>query len=615
MSGNNTEKTRRDFLRSTALGITGAPMLPKWLQAASTESDDTNADEPLVLPPNPVAKTHRNLFNGDTCVFFYNPEMWQPADFSVKTVQNPRTGKMNTKPTLVGGPFSAKAIHSYVDELANNGIDTFVINANASRAWYPSKTIPSILDGYKRGDRNFFRGHAICQGITEPEAVEEFIDTFSAFMNLYQDLLDAGVDWLAETAKACRRRKISPWVSIRMNDMHGSNNFEGSLFNIPLLKQKEMRLKNSSYGSINYLYRQGLNYEKPEVRDLMFTQIREVVEDYDFEGLELDWWRNPLCCEPNASPQTIATMNDWIRKIRVLTQQRAKKTGRPYPLGLRIPGRLDILKSIGLDVETLCREGTIDFICPSGFWCTTWDMPHDDLRRRLGDRVAIYGVIEDGANGLPTQNQTGEFSQRMRYISASPEILRANAAGKLATGADGIEWFNFYCTDQPRFPGLKADYSAMRSIDKLDSLRGKPKHYSFAIGGRSFNHTPFELPAQLPVALELNNQHPFRLAMCAEPADKNLELTLQIVLNAGDTMEHLPVSFNGCWPNLKNERTQKLLVPCGSLTHLTKDHVGYNYHFPVALIRDGWNEIVVENGGKLPVNLVCIELSVGPKTV
>jgi len=49
-----------------------------------------------------------------------------------------------------GGPFSAKAIHRYVDVLADNGVDTFVINANASRAWYPSKTIPSILDGYPR---------------------------------------------------------------------------------------------------------------------------------------------------------------------------------------------------------------------------------------------------------------------------------------------------------------------------------------------------------------------------------------------------------------------------------------------------------------------------------
>src|SRR5690606_1606132 len=217
-------------------------------------------------PKKPALDKHRNLFNGDTCTYFYNPELWQPEDYSLKTVANPRTGKMGTKPVAVGGPFKAKAIHNYIDLLADNGIDTFVINANANRAWYPSKKFPSILDGYKRGDRDYFRGHAICQGIREPEAVEEFLDNFTRFMDRYQDLIDAGVDWLAETSKACRRRKISPWVSIRMNDMHGAANPEGSFFNHPLFKQKEMRLQRAFYGFQSQPDRQGFNYEKAEVR-------------------------------------------------------------------------------------------------------------------------------------------------------------------------------------------------------------------------------------------------------------------------------------------------------------------------------------------------------------
>ena len=83
---------------------------------------------------------------------------------------------------------AAKAIHNFVGNLANNGIDTFLVNANACRAWYPSKVIPTILDGYKRGDREYFRGHAICQGISPDDKAgeEKFIDRIMAFMNLYQ---------------------------------------------------------------------------------------------------------------------------------------------------------------------------------------------------------------------------------------------------------------------------------------------------------------------------------------------------------------------------------------------------------------------------------------------
>lgn len=611
----NKGETRRDFLRTGLLGVGAVPVLPKVWQRAEKSPTTVETGPVLGFTGRSALVGHRNLFNGDMGVFFYNPERWQPEDFTLQLARNPRTGKLNSTPTPEGGPFSTKAIHRFVGTLADNGVDTFIINANGSRAWYPSKTIPPILDGYKRGDRDFFRGHA--EGVLKdnPKGVDEYIDRLMAFMNLYQDLLDAGVDWLAETIIACRQRNLSPWVSIRMNDLHGSSNFEGSFFNAPLLKRAEMRLKRSHYGSHRPSNRAGLNYEQAEVRSLMFEQIREVVEAYDFEGLELDWWRQPLCCEPTASPETVAMMSDWLRQIRALTQRRAAQTGRPYPLGMRIPGRLGLLKAIGLDIVTLCREGILDFICPSGFVCTTWDMAHDQLRAQLGDRPAIYGVIDAGANMLPTRNETGTFAQPMRYVPTSRPMMHANAAGKLVLGADGIEWYNFYNPDQARLPGIQSEYGALGRINDLDYLRGQPKQYSLGIGGRMYNLTPFDLPAQLPVRLDFNAQHPFRVAMCAEPGDCNLELCVLLVLNATDEVKILSVSFNECWPLLQSERQDKLLFPTGSLTHLSKDHAGYRFRFPITLVRDGWNEIVVENGGQESLTVVGIEVAVRAKEV
>ena len=610
MKRTNNTNTRRHFLRNTLTGMAGAPFVPDWLRKAAENGPDVTPAEQSASTTRPLASRHRNLFNGDSCVFFYNPELWLPETFTMQTVTNPRTGKLNATPTPEGGPFSEKAIHRYVQMLANNGIDTVVINANASRAWYPSKTIPGILDGYKRGDRDFFRGHAICLGLKKPEEVDAFIDSIMPFMHRYQDLLDAGIDWLAETARACRHEGVSPWVSIRMNDMHGAGNFTDSFYNVPLLKQPDMRLQHVSYGLINSPTRQGLNYERAAVRAFMFEQIREVVEDYDFEGLELDWWRNPLCCEPNASAQTVTMMTDWLYQVRELTQRQARKTGRPYPLGLHIPGRLGTLKSIGLDVVTLCREGIIDFISPSNFWCTTWDMPYDTLRQQVGDRVVIYGAIEDGTNTLPALDPKQDKTLPLRYLSASPQLMHGNAAGKLAMGADGIEWFNFYSTDIPRVPGLHADYPSLKNIDNLDYLRGQPKQYSFGIGGRNYNMLPFDLPAQLPVTLDFNANHAFRVAMCAEPEQSGLDLTVQVVVKADEEVSSLAVLVNGCWPNLKWDCTEKLLFACGPLTHFTNEHVGYNYRFPVSLVRDGWNEVVVENAGIKPVTVIGIELAV-----
>jgi hypothetical protein len=578
--------SRRDFLKTTALGATLATGLSQPASAAPVAPQAADA----TAARRRVTRRHRNVFNGDTCVYFYNPEIYHPES----------------------DRYSAKAIHRYVDRLADSGIDTFAINANASRAWYPSKVIPTILDGYKRGDREHFRGHAICAGVTEPAAIEKFLDDSVVFLNRYLDLVEGGVDWLAETAKACRRRGISPWVSIRMNDMHGMKNFEGSYFNLPLLGRKEMRLQRSAYSPTQYLpaYREGLNYERREVRELMFAQIREVVEDYDFDGLELDWWRNPLCCEPNATPETVAMMNDWFRSIRALTERRARATGRPFTLGFRIPGRLAPLRSIGIDVATLCREGTLDWIVPSHFWRTAWEMPLDTLRQEVGESVAILAGMEDGVNWMPTRGASGTPERTMRYLSASREHLRANAAGKLVLGADGLEWYNFFVTDQMKIPGLAADYAAMREMPDLEKLRGQPKHYAFADSGGMFLQIPFEGVSQLPVILERGWQRAFRLPMCAEPANQGLELVVQVILKAGDTFAWLPVSVNGCWPQREFTRSDRLLFPCGPFTHHVAAHTGYEFRFPVSLLREGWNEVAVENGGDQSITLVGLELAV-----
>ena len=50
-------------------------------------------------------------------------------------------------------------------------------------------------------------------------------------------------------------------------------------------------------------------------------------------------------------------MTDWFREVRVLTEARAEKSGRPYPLGLRVPGNYRMLRHLGIDVAALVEEG------------------------------------------------------------------------------------------------------------------------------------------------------------------------------------------------------------------------------------------------------------------
>jgi hypothetical protein len=526
---------------------------------------------------------HRNLFNGD-CTFLFGDDF--VADPKVK--------------------YDKANLHWFIDLLADCGIDTYVNNPFAQVPWYPSKRTPNILTGYRRGDREFFRRHF--RPGARKEAVEEAIGVHVRLLNRYLDLAEAGVNWVTEISRACRRRGVSPWLSMRMNDMHGANSWEGSYMNCALQREPKYRLSGREANPRDGVNRmlQSLDYAHKEVRDYMLLCIRELVEDHDYEGLELDWLRCPFCIDAPASLEQIDTITQWHAEIRELTRARSKQTGKPYPFGLRIPPRLGQLKSVGIDVAALAVAGVVDFVNVSNSWQTTWDVPYDQLRRELGDRVALYGVIEDAPNWLPAYEPQSQKKSH-RLLSASPELLRGNAAGKLALGVDGIETFNFFCSDEkwhsdeaaglPRTAAERpARYPLLRGLDRLDELRGQPKQYTLATRMGGWQFPLWEFAEQLPALIEPEWKQAFRLTMCAEPADRDLELVIQIVTERTDKVPDLGVSFNGGWPNFTAQETDRLLFPAGRYTHHTSEHRAFNYRCTAPSIREGWNEVLVLNG-------------------
>lgn len=570
--------------------------------------DRSSEAKPLPLPVR--RRAPRNLFNGDCNFLFYNPELWQPE----------------------GGAYSARAIHRQIGMLADNGVDTLLVNPNTQVAWYPSKGLEYLLRDYRRGDLAFARSVGAGLAGLAPELLEKFSSSLRDMLDRYLDLTEAGVDWLAESARACRARGISPWLSYRMNPTHFSS-APGSPVNCRLFRDPRNRLSGRVPGpqagpSPAWI---GLNYGQTAVREHMFALIREGVESYDYEGLEMDWLRHPLCCEAPASPARIEAMTEWFASIRALTKAR-----RPhYPLGIRTTANLPYLRSIGIDLKELVRRDLLDFCTFSNFWQSAWEMPLDELRRELGPDITIYGGMEDAPNWLEaaapalTQRPAGPDVQLAgdnayhppaatgaprrvrgtRYLSASAEFIRANAAGKLVLGADGLEQFNFFVTDQVRVPGLRADYSALPGLDRLENLRGKEKHYTFNTAS-DLSTKIWDVPEQLPVRIAPRRRRALRLPMCAEPAGADLRLVVQLVLDVTPPGAACGVSLNGAWPVFARRESGDLLFPAGPYTRHVDEHRAWNYTLDCGLIRDGWNEIVLYNESAGEISVAGVELAV-----
>lgn len=519
---------------------------------------------------------HRVMFNGDCTFLFYDAFANEP-----------------------GTRYDKRTLHRFIDKLADSSVDTYLCNPNAQVPWWPSKRTRSILHGYKRGDTEF------CRGMYRAGLAKERIDRAVAhdvlFLNRYLDLAEDGVDWIAEISAACRRRGISPWISIRMNDAHGANSWEKAYLNCALQRDPKYRLSGrepNPRDGVKYA-EQLLDYAHSEVRDYMMLMIREALEDHDYEGLELDWLRTPHCVNAPATQEQIDTMTKWHAEVRKITEAKAKKLGRPCPLGLRVPVRLGQLRDIGLDVKAMADAGIIDFVNVSNSWQTSWDVPYDELRRELGPKVALYGVIEDAPNWMNALDpKTGKKGYRL--LSASRELLRGNAAGKLVMGAQGIETFNFFCTEEPdhyaKWDEQPAQYAAHAELRDLQGLRGKPKHYSLATAEGGFQFPRYEYAEQLPTVIEPDGKKAFRLTMCAEPADAGLELVVQVTVDRTDVEPDLGVSVNGSWPSFAGKPTDRLVLPTGAYTHHVAEHRAYDFVLPASRIKDGWNEVLIFNG-------------------
>ncbi len=602
-NGSSAGLSRRAFLGGSALTAAAAGLAGTSRTRAATAT----VGEPGTVAPRPLAR-HRNLFNGDCNFLFYNPELWQPE----------------------GGPYRATAIHRFVTLLARSGVDTLLVNPNTQVAWYPSAKLESVLRGYRRGDRDYARRIAAGNAGLSPAQAETFINQLIGLLDLYLDLSEAGVDWLAECAVACRQQGISPWLSYRMNATHFSG-APDSPVNGVVFRDPANRLSGRVPGPGNATHAGwvGLNYGQRAVRDHMLALIREGIETYDYEGLELDWLRHPVCLEAGASAGATEEMTEWFAGIRALAS--ARRPG--YPVGLRIPSNLPYLRSIGIDVKALVRRGLIDFVTVSNFWQTSWEMPHDELRRELGPEVTIYGGMEDAPNWLeayapaltvrpegPEIQLAGDNALKTstapardpairgtRYLTASAEFMRANAAGKLVLGADGLEQFNFFVTDQVRVPGQRGDYAALRQLTDLAFLRGKEKHY--ALNTTSVQPTKlWDVPEQLPVRIAPRHRRALRLPMCAEPADAPLRLVIQVVLPASAAQPALGVSLNGAWPGFAATRTQQLLFPCGPYRDHVAEHAAWNFSGNPQAIREGWNEIVLYNESAEELNVIAVEV-------
>ncbi len=470
-------------------------------------------------------------------------------------------------------PLEPKYLDMLVDEAAGGGADVLVINPVGMTASHPSKVWQTMWKAYAAGDREAAFGSIPKEEVPDHEAMLKEMTRFS----------QRGIDYLAYTFAACRRRGMATGVSIRMNDVHGLGWGRNYLVS-------DFWLENQHLG-----FRSFFNYAHPQVREHFMKLIREMIEDYDIDVLDLDFWRNPYCFPEDGKVEEHGdTMTEFIREVH----RRILESKKKIALFVRIPSSVEVARKQGFDVGRWAKESLIDGVILGGYLHAAWSASVPEFREVVGDKVSVYASSDyfgDTREQLPP-----------REMGLSADLMRGFAAGQMANGADGVYWFNFvvvreagikrFCDKPPHRDFTRPEFEAIGKCNTLQSLRGEPKTY-VANNITQYQHD-FDRPSQLPVTLKPGEEHTFDLLLAKESPSSKVDVA--VVVRAEAEVSDMAIArFNDSSPDTQCVHESG---PADARTIL--------FRIPPTVMRDGPNRIAIRNGSR-QVRIVAFEVRVG----
>jgi hypothetical protein len=354
-----------------------------------------------------------------------------------------------------------------------------------------------------------------------------------------------GLDYFDALIKHGHKRGKEVWWGLRMNEVErGDLAAYETVGGAPKIAQDVRNPVKAAHPDwlIRSWWWQGLwNYAVKEVRDYRLSIIREVVEQYDFDGVHLDFLRATPHLPPGKQWENREHLTSFMHEVRSMLQSQAAKRVRPFLLAVRVPDSVEGCHADGLDIETWAREGLVDVLI---LGTRTINVDVDSFRRAMaGAHVKLMPSFDcyhatDGYHG-----------------DQSPDLLCGVFGNYLHQGADGVGTFNHIAgrpeiaqkigVRQQPFPFVS---EALTTIGSLNTMTGKPRYYPLdRRGGYPYGegHGSCNKDAPLPIELR-NDQAPSTLAIPIwEPVKSSTAARLRLVLFQHVESDEVALQLNG----------------------------------------------------------------------
>ncbi len=338
-----------------------------------------------------------------------------------------------------------KAIRDQALNIANTHITDYVFCVNNRSSTYPTDVWPDIAEKY------YIKNEG---GISVDYTQNSYV------LGAYNTFIRDGIDGYKIMLDELPKHNINPWISIRMNDIHGNESslrhlLSSTYFDHPewFRVRYDSKISVKGWGGLD----KALDYGQEAVREYFLSYIEETLDRYDMYGLELDYKRNISLFQYGKEYPGIEILNDFMRDVQKLVARAEIKHGHAIKIAVIIAPEYETNVDLGLDVLTWVDEGIVDRVIIKSDYDTTYN----DIPIKLWDTLlSPYNVELCAGIEYLLDTMGGKLAGVPTY-----ETLAAACANYLSQGADNIYLYNYY-------GGLGKSYSDEEKVTSQDSNIG-----------------------------------------------------------------------------------------------------------------------------------------------
>ncbi|MDO4573602.1 MAG: hypothetical protein Q4D98_00140 [Planctomycetia bacterium] len=458
-------------------------------------------------------------------------------------------------------------LRAYVGQFKNSRVTHFFMCPQGQRASYDSKVVEPIWADIPGMEIDYGQG-------TDGKY----------WTSNCRSLRDRGIDPYTVWTDECRKIGVSPWLTMRMNDVHFCDNIR-YFRNMNFWREHPELWRVPTCNRRNWTDC-AFNYAKKETRDFHLAVARELLERYDVDGLELDWMRFCLHLTPNHEREEGKYLTEFVREVRKAAREWETKRGHAIRISVRVPVDPEASRALGMDAVKWAKEGLIDQIVASCFFSTAdFDMPLVEWKKELGPLAEKIPVLAGTDNGAAS----GTGGRREMDWA----MYNGWAANAWYNGADALYLFNL-----PYMPKL-LERAAAEGLDPEDVLRRPRRHvvtyhdYMAIREGMSYGK---QLPRKLDAPCEITVQFGKKPASGtlsvvaafqgkATPSDAKFSATLNGVPATGQTEENSPIRYASADRAIR-------------------------FSFPLSAAQDGINTVRISQDAGATQEIVWLEMDV-----